>query len=105
MIDPLNSLEAAAVPVTTPERLLFFAVVGMTIVDATAKRPSENRDKARAVAFSSVGVTAEHFEYLCLCAGLDPDFVRDHIQERIEEEKPLTRYALFRALNLGHEEP
>lgn len=81
------------------------AVVGYTIMDATKLRPSEVRDKARAVVFASVGVTAEHFEDLCYLAGIeDPDYVRDEVRRRIEEERPLSRHQLFRALDLGAKE-
>jgi hypothetical protein len=60
----------------TPEEDLWLAVVSQAVVDATAERPSEDRDDARKWLLGASG----DFGRVCRWAGLDPDDVRENAE-------------------------
>lgn len=68
---------------STPEKLLFLAVILQALLDATKpkeKKESETsivaRDQAQAWFFATVGVCCTNFETVCENAGLEPGYVR-----------------------------
>lgn len=69
---------------SSPERTLFLCVILQALLDATKEEyegePVEvriDRDRAKAWFFASVGTTAEDFNEVCICAGVDPNYMRD----------------------------
>jgi hypothetical protein len=99
---PLNHLEHARTRNAFPELLLFQAVVGQAIVDATQKKPSRKQRQARAIIFASTETTAEHWQGICDLAGISRSFVIRFTKDCIEAGIEVPRNAVSRALTLGY---
>lgn len=100
--DPLNSLEPERTRNANPELLLFQAVVGQAVVDATQRKPSRKREQARAIIFSSVDTTAEHWQGICDLAGISRSYIIRFTQRCILNGVEIPRNAVSRALTLGY---
>ena len=68
---------------SSPDKLLFLAVILQALLDATKPRIRNEtdisiiaRDRAKAWFFASVGVTCQNFEVVCDNADLSPSYVR-----------------------------
>ncbi len=82
-------------------RRLYASVIIQALIDATAEPRNSGvrvyRDQARAWIETSVGVTAQNFEAVCLAAEVAPDRVRTFLATY--EGPPLTLHKLSRLRN------
>jgi len=79
---------------STPEKLLFLAVILQALLDATKPKEQKEsdisivaRDQAKAWFFATVGVTCSNFELVCENAGLEPTYVRGFAYKVLESKK------------------
>jgi hypothetical protein len=107
--DPSEKVSAVSIPrteSTTPEELLWIAVLGQIVDDATHStckvgermtvRAEVEARHARAQVFASIGTTAEDFNQVCDMAGFDPSFVRRCIKAAIDKNVQVTRETFMR---------
>ena len=73
-----------------PHRTLYLSVIIQALLDLTKPKKKDEasditlqRDQAYAWFFTSVGVTCEDFETICLYGGVTPDQVRNFAYEAI----------------------
>ena len=79
---------------SSPEKVLFLAVILQAILDATKpyyqgepEQSELDRRSARAWFSASIGVTAKDFETVCDLAGVDPAYTRSFAYKIIETKE------------------
>lgn len=83
---------------TSSMRRLYASTIIQALIDATniSNKPADKVHRAQALAWftTSVGVTAQDFEEVCLSAEIDPNRVRKFVKEY--NGPPLTLHILSR---------